>query len=173
MLSAKLKSAFFDAEKVIRAIGKARAKVLSKAGAFVRTAARSSIKKSKKTSEPGSPPRGHGQQDLKRKIFFAYDSSRDSVVVGPEKLNIVFFNGSGKPASGTVPQVLEEGGTIGVLEVRNKGKWRRADLRSKRRIAEAEATRIRKVTIAARPFMGPALVKESNKWPLLFRDAVK
>lgn len=173
MFTAKLKQSFFDAQKVINAIGKARAKVLSKAGAFVRTAARSSIRKSKKVSEPGQPPRGHDKQDLKRRIFFAFDRSRDSVVIGPEKLNVVHFQGDGKPVSGTVPETLEYGGQIGVMEVqRSDGSWKRADLRSRRRLV-GRSTRIRRVTIAARPYMGPAMAKEAPKFPTLFKDTVK
>ena len=57
-------------------------RALSKFGAFVRTRAKSSIRKRKKISEPGSPPSSHTGK-LKRLIFFGYDAKNYSVVVGP------------------------------------------------------------------------------------------
>ncbi len=46
---------FFDSDRVKRAAGAAARRNLSKAGAFVRTAARSSIRKRKAISAPGQP----------------------------------------------------------------------------------------------------------------------
>lgn len=90
-------------------------------------------------SEPGKPPRvraGH----LKKFLFFAYDLSKQSVVVGPERL-------SGR-LPGT-PQRLEEGGRTRIDFGPNKG---------------------RSFNIAPRPYMHPALRKELPKLEPLWRD---
>lgn len=60
---------------------------LSKFGAYVRTRAKSSIRKRKKISEPGNPPNSHTGK-LKKNIFFGYDEPGGvpSVVVGPTKI---------------------------------------------------------------------------------------
>lgn len=94
-----VKGSFFDAQKVIDATDKAERQVLSKFGAFVRRTARTSIRKRRKTSKPGSPPSSHTGL-LKRNIFFAYEKSRNSVVIGPISLN----------KSGDAPELLEYGG---------------------------------------------------------------
>lgn len=96
---ADIKRFFFDREKVIKAVSRARRRALSKAGAFIRTRARTSIRKRKGTSPPGSPPYSH-VGDLRKGILFGYDAQRESVVVGP-----VGFKGS------TAPSALEFGGT--------------------------------------------------------------
>ncbi|MCC6360625.1 MAG: hypothetical protein IT450_17945 [Phycisphaerales bacterium] len=54
-----------------------------------------------KGSDPGSPPRYRWSRLLKDRLFFAYDSSTRTVVIGPERLG---RNG------GKVPRLLEEGG---------------------------------------------------------------
>ena len=73
---------FFDSELVKSKVDEATRKSLSKFGAFVRTRARSSIRKRKKISAPGSPPSSHTGH-LKKLIYFGYDSANKSVVVGP------------------------------------------------------------------------------------------
>src|SRR5690606_6172596 len=52
----KITELFFDRKAVTSRVDKATRKVLSRFGAFVRRTARSSIRKRKKTSQPGSPP---------------------------------------------------------------------------------------------------------------------
>ncbi|MCL4198983.1 MAG: hypothetical protein KJZ69_15955 [Phycisphaerales bacterium] len=143
MLDLRIKQMFFDRPKVKRAVDAARRKVLSKAGAFIRQTARTSIRKRKGSSKPGSPPHSHVGL-LRRFILFGYDRQSDSVVVGP-----VGFKAS------TAPRVLESGGTTTVTR-RRRGK------RTERR-----------VRIAARPYMTPALEKERPKLPELWRNSVK
>jgi hypothetical protein len=173
--SAKLKSFFFDRLKVQRAIDKATAKNLSKAGAYIMRTARGLIRSAGKKglpSKPGKPPKNRTGL-LRDRILFAYEPDRRSVIVGPEATNQVFFSGDGKPVTGTVPGVLEYGGSISVLEVqRTNGEWTRADLRSKRRNA-GKPTRLRKVDIAARPYMGPALAKNEKKVSSFWRDSIR
>lgn len=142
---ASIRSGFFDTEKVRRSVSAGARRVLSKFGAFIRTRARSSIKrpgkkqkKANAVSPPGSPPLAH--TGLIKLIFFAYDAATESVVCGPIKL-------TGK--SGRVPTILEQGGDT-VISGTAKRKPRRA-------------------TIAARPFMGPALEAERPK----FADQLK
>ena len=76
-------------------------------GAYVMTAARSSMRPGKKPAEPGRPPRTHarkgGKSPLKHGIFFATEPN--AVIVGPVVL-------AGKTYQGvTGARLLEEGGT--------------------------------------------------------------
>jgi hypothetical protein len=146
VLTLHAKQFFFDSRKVQRSVDRAKRKELSRAGAFVRRRARSSIRKRKRVSRPGEPPSAH-QGDI-RKILFAWDPLAESVVVGP-----LAFNGSGN-GNETVPALLEHGGTVVRRGKRGKGKRR-------------------KLTYRPRPFMGPALTAEAEKFPRLFRNAVK
>jgi len=72
MIRFEIKQLFFDSPKVVRAVDRTTRRVLSKFGAFVRRTARSSIRKRKRISEPGSPPSSHSGL-LKKFIFFGYD----------------------------------------------------------------------------------------------------
>ena len=82
MMNMRIKQFFFDRQAVLGAVDSATRRVLSKFGAFVRTAARHSIRKRKAVSQPGSPPSSH-VGTLRRLIFFGYDPARKSVVIGP------------------------------------------------------------------------------------------
>lgn len=89
----KVTEFFFDREAVIKAAGKARVKVLSKRGAFIRRRAQTSMRYKKKrdakgktiASAPGSPPLAHKSEGalLRKLLFFSYDFSSDSTVIGP------------------------------------------------------------------------------------------
>jgi hypothetical protein len=160
---------FFDKPAILNSVDAGTRQFLSKFGAFVRTRARSSIRTRKTPSEPGTPPSSH-EGTLKKYIYFGYDQNVRSVVIGPEKTNQVFFNGDGRPVTGTVPEVLERGGEIRILEVFKYGRWQRADLRSRRSIAGLK-TRLRTVKIEARPYMGPAFEAEKNNLPSLMENA--
>lgn len=92
------KAGFFDTEAVARSLDRAQLRALSKFGAFVRQRAKSSIRKSKKSAEPGQPPKSH-EGSLKRLIFFSYDRDRKSVVIGPTAFR-----------KGEAPRLLEHGG---------------------------------------------------------------
>lgn len=132
---------FFDRKAVIAAIDRDLKKALSKFGAFVRTRARSSIRKApravvngKRTkaqavSPPGRPPYSH-TGDLKRFIYFSFDPVRKSVVIGPVL----------KAGGGEAPALLEYGGAG------RKGKY------------------------AARPYMRPAFAAELPNAPKGFRS---
>jgi hypothetical protein len=168
-------SMFFDKPAVTKSVDRARITRLSKFGAFVRTRARSSIRKRKKVSAAGTPPSSRTGV-LKRFIFFSYERQNDSVIIGPAKTNQIFFNHDGEPVNGTVPEILEKGGSITIREVQYpNGKWWRDDLRIRRTdhfLANAPR-RMRTIQIDARPYMGPAFEAELPKAPGLWANSVK
>lgn len=172
MQISQFKAGFFDREKVKESMSDATIAALGKFGAFVQRRAKSSLRTAKndKPSKPGRPPKSR-EGSLKNWILFAADGP-SNVVIGPAILNMFFFNNDRRPVNGTVPQVLEYGGQINILEVFKWGRWRRADLRSKRRNAELKS-RFRRVNIAARPFMNPAFDKEISKAPKLWEAAMR
>lgn len=94
-----VQNTFFDRKAVMDATDKATRKVLSKFGAFVMTGARRSIRKSKRPSSPGQPPRSH-VGTLRRGILFGYDSAGRTVVIGP----VLAEHATG------APETLEYGG---------------------------------------------------------------
>ncbi len=164
------KAAFFDADRIKVAMDRTTRRLLSRFGAYVRTRARTSIRSRKGTSKPGQPPRSHTGL-LKNFIFFAYDADRHDVVIGPVKTHQVFGDAFGRPVTGTVPEVLEYGGAITIFEVFKWGKWRRADLRSRRRLAGLPR-RKRTARVAARPFMHPAFDIEMAKLPPNWKNSL-
>lgn len=167
----KAKSMFFDRQTIVDPFEKARFRVLSKAGAFIRQRFKSIVRPGKGTSRPGQPPKSH-QGDVRKFCYFGYDKNTKSVVVGPAQTNKVYFDGDGKPLSGPATEVLDKGGQIQVLEFLDGGKWRRVNLRSKRRAAGFQ-TRLRKVQIEARPAIVPAMMDELPKFPELWRNAIQ
>lgn len=95
-------SYFFDRPAVVSALDKANKRSLSKAGSYIRTRARRSIRKRKRVSETGQPPSSHSGE-LRRLIFYSYDSVNNSVVIGPTLFKQ-------KRGDKTVPNILEKGG---------------------------------------------------------------
>ena len=145
MIGMNIKKLFFDRKAVTGKVDRATRMVLSRFGAFVRRAARSSIRERRRVSSPGQPPSSHTGL-LKKFIFFGYEPARRNVVIGPAKLN---------QKIGDAPHALERGGTSTVVE----------GLRGDRRK--------RRVKIKARPFMGPAFDKEKPKLPAMWAGSVK
>ena len=146
MIDMRITKLFFDKPKVLRAVDRATRQALTKVGAFVRRTARSSIRKRKRTSEPGKPPTSRTGL-LKKFLFFAYDSQRQSVAIGPAEL-------TGAKSKG-VPEILEHGGSTTIVR-RRKGKLVR-----------------KRVKIAARPFMVPALHANLEHIPKQWRGRVR
>jgi hypothetical protein len=144
------KQFFFDRQIVISAVGVATAKNMSRAGAFIQRAARSSLRRRKSASAPGQPPSVHTNDRVAtlKNIWFTFDPANTSVVVGPLKLGRSQLVGSDQP---TVPALHEFGG----VAVVGKGNRRR------------------RARYAARPFMGPAMIKELPKFEGLWADSVK
>lgn len=118
-------------------------KTAGRHGALVRTIARRSIRKRKAVSQPGKPPTNRTGL-LKKFIFFSWDATTQSVVIGPEKLSGV--------ADGNTLRRLEFGGTGFITE---------------------KSGRRRRVRYRARPTMEPALNAAKQKLPELWRGAVK
>ena len=95
------KTMFFDPKKVLDPAERADRQQLSKFGAFVRTRARSSMRKRKRASRPGEPPSVHVGL-VKKFLYFVYESQRRNVLIGPAKLN--------GTRSGDSLEMLEHGG---------------------------------------------------------------
>jgi hypothetical protein len=114
----EVKSQFFDRKAVAERVGQQTARALSRLGAFIRRRARSSMRRRKKPSAPGTPPSAHSSSKVAtlKNILFAFDHSRNSVVIGPVRLNQKFYFGGPVLAAGTVPQLHEFGGTLGIRE---------------------------------------------------------
>src|SRR5689334_22367304 len=112
----KMKNFFFDRLLVQRELGKDNAKALSKIGAFVRRRARSSMRRRKRAAAVGMPPSAHSSDPVRtlKNIWFAYDQSRQSVVIGPLRLN---------GNQGSIPALHEFGGTRPIVEVQLRGRW--------------------------------------------------
>jgi hypothetical protein len=183
---------FFNRPSVIRAVGKAKVESLSRFGAYVRRDARKSIRpggKKGKVSKPGEPPRSHAGT-LKRFLNFAWDRQSQSLVVGPMKTNQVFFTDAMRPVRGTVPSVLERGGSVTLLEEWNGYRWVRRDLRRMGRLWELNTiretgktnvfspyrkrpVRRRTVHIEARPYMGPALKTNLGVLPPMWHNSIR
>lgn len=158
------KKLFFDRAAVKNAVDRGTRKALSKFGAFVRTRARSSIRKRKATSKPGSPPSSR-TGTLRKLLFFAFDSRAKSVVVGPVP---------GGPMTGA-PERLEYGGTQAgdgrvVWFTNEPGRDARGQFVSngRRRVVLDGALHYK-----PRPFMGPAFRAELPKAPQMFKDAIR
>lgn len=154
------KARFFNSAEVIRKLEKGKRRAFSKCGAFVRTVAKSSIKYRTKPSSPGQPPsarrgsmtRSHTNKKtgvtktrsvspLKELIFFAWDESKEAMVIGPARKK------TNRPKY-LVPHALEVGATV------------------QKRLSGT----LRPVKIAARPFMRPALDSQMPKFADTFKD---
>lgn len=195
----KVTQAFFDRQAVLDRIGPARARALSKAGAFIQRRAKSSMRARQQPSPPGTPPSVH-RGTLRRLLFFSYDDRTQSVVVGPTPLAFV----------GVVPAALEYGGEtrrknpkrrvrrigrMGEIAVDGEargGKHSHRDEATGRLVRFApiktaeQARRANRLNaalygdlwlagapVAARPFMRPALAAEMPNFPDLFADSIK
>lgn len=176
---------FFDSKAVQSAVDRGTRKALSKFGAFVRTRAKSSIRKRKRVSLPGAPPSSHSGK-LKKYVYFGYDARQKSVVVGP----VAFSNSKAQ-------SLLEHGGsaraTFGrrnrprVFHVGQRGPLQYDDVHERRRWArlhtEAQAGRATRiynesmtpstVVYRPRPYMNPAFRKELGNIKKTFTDCIR
>lgn len=199
MLGATVKWSI-DTRKFAEKVRDGDRKALSKAGAFIRRSMMMSMRKgAKRPSPPGKPPRVL-TGTLRNMIRFDYDGTKNTVVVGPMKTNQVFFE-RGLSVRGTVPNVLEFGGTVGIREARDlqpldkppfakdagaiqamrdagifvdsdNYAWRRVDLRRRSKHYEGRIQRIRYAQYAPRPYAGPALQKNAAKIPSFYEGAI-
>lgn len=163
MLSMKMASSvFFDRPRVRSAMDAATRRSLSKAGAYIRQSAKTSMRKKKGPSPPGKPPHAHAGT-LRRLMFFAYDRNRKSVVVGPLKFR-----------KGEAPRRLEFGATFNsrprmVRMTKPVGSDQKG-----RFLSRGDRVLIQgRVTIKPRPYMRPAMARELPKLPRRWSGAVK
>lgn len=171
LVSFKIKDYFFDGAKVLAALNKAERKALSKAGAFVQTSAKRSLRRRKKPSQPGQTPSIYSKDKNRtlKKILFGYDPTAHSVIVGPV--------GFGRAEA---PRALELGGAS-TVRVPKKNEGRRSSPAQaasfKRRKAlgliQRKPSVRRPIKVEPRPFMNPALKREAPKFPGLWAGAVK
>jgi len=140
----------FDDPRVARLLDRQARAGLNRYGATVRMYARRSIRPRNRASEPGQPPSSRTGK-LRNLLFYAYDPSTRSVVVGPSIY--------GSPRGNTVPEILEYGGmsTIGV--------WRTRGGRVER---ERKA-----VKVLPRPFMQPVHDKLRPKLPAYVAGTIR
>lgn len=155
----KMKALFFNPAAVLDPTERARQRVLSRFGAFVRQriiasmlghrvrkgfGVHSKVTDREGASAPGEPPHPHTGLLVKMESF-GYDRSAGSVIIGPERLN--------KP--GSAPEALEYGGQSVILEGLKGHRKRRT------------------VTIRKRPSAVPAFQIELEKMPPLWRDSIR
>ena len=152
---------FFDKKKVIDAVDRATLRIFKTFGRLVRKRAQASLKYGETTSAPGTPPTAHRSRDVSRTskstgktrkrsvsflreyLYFAFDPSTKSVVIGPARLNSTV-------TSDALP-ALEFGGQS-VKAIRGKRQ---------------------RINVQARPFMGPAAKAETPGLPAMWRDSVR
>jgi hypothetical protein len=153
------KQAFFDRAAVTRNIDKTTARAFVKIGSLGRRIERNMIRYSPNPSKSGKPPHAHGSNSLlKEKIFFVYDATNKSVVIGPALIN----GAKSIPPGKTVPEVLEFGGTIvfprstWVTESATSGRLRR-------RIVESVTRQMQ-----PRPFAAPTMEILETKYQKLW-----
>ncbi len=146
MFDARIKALFFDRQAVTSRVDRATRRVLSKFGAFVRTAARSLIRPRKAISRPDEPPSSHNGK-LRKGILFSYEPDKKTVVIGAARFAI---------GAGDAPHALEHGGRSTIVAS------------ARRRGARNHTQLVRK-----RPFMGPAFKSVQDEHPKLWKNALK
>lgn len=121
----RLKKLFFTSDAVLKLVDRKTRRALSHFGGFTRRVAKNSIRYGDGTAPPGRPPVAHRSKNFKRKkksrrggvasvtlqalsplrelIFYAYDSVRKGVVIGPVKF-------ASKVGGAVAPRALELGG---------------------------------------------------------------
>lgn len=181
----KARDLFVDRRAVREVMDRRTLAVFGRFGAFVRKVAQRSIRRRKRPSQPGSPPSSHSGE-LRRFLYFAVDTRRRSVVIGPAATNQTFFDDDMRPVRGTVPEVLEYGGAITIVEEWTGSRWRRRDLRTQGAVSDVDALRHsdrsnifrgrpirkRRVNIQRRPYMGPAFAIGQRELAGMWQDSI-
>jgi hypothetical protein len=156
---------FFDFEKIVTKAEAANRRGLARFGGLVRTKARRSIRKRKKTSSAPSAPHSHTGL-LRDHIYFAQEQAA-GVIIGPAALKT--SDGPSIITTQGAPETLEEGGRVGVREVFYHGAWhRRGTVRG-----NGTRQRVRWVTIKKRQYMGPAFNSTLPMTASFWRDSIK
>lgn len=131
---AEMKSSFFDRRRVTDRLRPGLARGLSRFGYFVMRDARQRIRKRRRPSRPGEGPTFQGGP-LKPLLLFAFDAARESVVIGPARLN-------SRIAQLEIPRLLEEGGTATITGGPARGQH---------------------YTLAPRPYLRPAFERQLDR----------
>ncbi len=105
-------TAQFDSILVSKAIRRAKKGVLRKQGSFLRTTASRKIRKGKKASRPGTPPRTRTGY-LKKSI--RYFAGEDSVIIGP-RISVIGRIGALHEFGGRVPYIP--------MQMRRRNNWK-------------------------------------------------
>lgn len=178
-------------EKKIR---EGTASALDDAGEGVRASARASLRKSNQISRPGEPPHVHSR-DPRRSLLNMLVSRDDGppavVYIGPIPITLT-RRSSGYRTRQSVPELLEQGGEVQVVQMKDgrRERWSRlSDMRLRllqrsgrlrgvgRELSHIEDTNLR-VSVhryQARPYMRPALEREAKSGAMLghFKDCVR
>ncbi len=178
----QLRESYFAPGIVLDRMDRAHAQVSRKFGAFVRQRAKTSMRYTLKSAAPGTPAAAHKSQmrtKTNRKtgvskpqlvsperegIFFYYDPQTRTVIIGPTLW--VHSRKTGNPTSGTIPETLEFGGSITILEVlreaRNSKKFGHLPQRWKqaRERISGRPSRMRTINVSAHPTMNLAFMAE-------------
>lgn len=149
-LGARVRIELQESKRLLDKVAVSARKVLMQQGAYIRKTAQNSMKVSDYPSRPGRPPRRITGL-LSDWIIFKWDASPASVVVGPQLLA-----GSLKK-NPTIPEILEGGGSEVALVIPGK------DYKIRQR---------RRVTIASRPYMEPALERSQAQLPKLWANSL-
>ena len=176
MIGARMKSMFFDSPKVKNAMDRASYGALLRFGQYVRGSAKGILRHGQ--SAWGRAPKSPSDYTtqwyqgglLSKFTFYAYDPG-GGVVIGPE---LIQGPGMGEHAHAgvTIPQLLEEGGTVRMT------KSSAARLVALRPYMGALVTTARPhagmiVTYKPMPYMGPAFEAGREKLKEFFQDAME
>jgi len=147
LVTLQLRKLIDDTAKIRQGVLRAVDKRYRRAGAIVRGVGRRLVRRSKKSSDPGKPPRTHvksGNIGLKSIVWF-YDANRKSVTIGP----------TSKPGeSGETLTALAFGGMTTLIQRRPGKKPKRG----------------KRVFIKKRPHMELAGEKFEKSFPDLLKD---
>lgn len=149
-LGARCRIELRESNKLLQRMASAARKSLMQQGAYIRKVAQKSMPPRPYPSAPGHAPRSITGL-LRDFIIFKWDGTAASMVVGPTLLT------GSKNINPTIPEILEQGGSERALVVAGKDYQRRQR---------------RMVTIAARPYMAPALERSKAQLPALWRDSI-
>lgn len=115
MIEPVIKRIEFYNDRVMKRVEQKKRRVLFRLGAYIRQTMKRSIRVSRKSSEPGQPPRVRkSNSPLRQLITFHVDLAQETVTVGP-----MIFSGSKVKSSKPLPELLNEGGTF--RQVRRDG----------------------------------------------------
>lgn len=177
------KGTFFDRHKVTDPVERMWRRNLSRFGAFVRQRSKTSIRYSKRPAPAGQPPHAHRTATKAKKnkktgvvkvqpvsllrefIFFGYEASANTVVIGPALLR---GTRSKTTSASTIPELLEHGGEAQIEQDKQVG-WKSVG----RERIPITARSTKPARYSPRPFMRPAADKETPKFMASLKDSVK